>query len=462
MWSARNTLSQALRSRTSAAATQEALVDWLHREKQVRIASGQGWLLDLHPRSAQNLGHPGSREVACILDQMNVDPAYWQVFEEVAALFGVRPRNREESHAPEEHQVNRTSAPLEQASRPQGDLVHKSRKASKSMETEQKVVLHEATAPRQDKRHSSVAKLLQAATAAVDPSAWPNSTSEGLQHTSDELPREAKILDSGERVVGTTTSATSANANTLRDLRGPAKNRESEESTGAATNATSVRTTRDSLSNGSHDSALSTSKSALRRRAERLFIVTKDLANEAEIKHTSLLVDFGRIPSTDPNFMPISQAPIGPRSPDAVSTIGNTYSPDSESGRRVPGDSLYFHDQESFTGDHTAWRIRPDPSPPNPASSESQQHRSRASGHQTRKPTSSTNPASGLTSIIPMFNRDCSLSASVTAGELEINLLRMVEAERQKCAMLGIPWGHQQVDTLSWVIRNVQSLVSIT
>lgn len=86
-------------------------------------------------------------------------------------------------------------------------------------------------------------------------------------------------------------------------------------------------------------------------------------------------------------------------------------------------------------------------------------NRSETSSQQPRIAFSSTIPPSALSFIIPMFNPDCSVRSSITPGQLEITLLRMVEAERQKGVSSGTPW-QQQICLLSWLIANVQNLVS--
>jgi hypothetical protein len=67
---------------------------------------------------------------------------------------------------------------------------------------------------------------------------------------------------------------------------------------------------------------------------------------------------------------------------------------------------------------------------------------------------------SALSFVLPMFNQDCSVRYSVTPGQLEINLLKMIECERQKCTSSGILWGEEQSSSLSWMIENIRNLVS--
>ncbi|KAJ9104651.1 hypothetical protein QFC21_002149 [Naganishia friedmannii] len=65
---------------------------------------------------------------------------------------------------------------------------------------------------------------------------------------------------------------------------------------------------------------------------------------------------------------------------------------------------------------------------------------------------------SALSFVLPMFNQDCSVRYSVTPGQLEINLLKMIEFERQKCISSGISWGEEQSASLSWMMENIRNL----
>lgn len=354
-----------------------------------------------------------------------------------------------------------------------------SRKAFEPIETSQNVG-HGTTLPSQDVRRSSIARSRHSEAAVLDPSVF----SESIQEHSRYAPlsafglegaaRKAKIFMAQGSNLDTTASARAPDAVKLRSPPAREGLRQSEESTGA-TDMTSVRATQDSLSNGSHDSVLSTSKSVLRKRTERLAIITKDLANGAEAKHPSLSVDLSRITAASTVVMPVSQtyAFPGPHLPHASGVRGYISQLETQlsrlSGPDVPGDSP-GDSQTSSTGHytasprpterHSASQRHPGPSPLSSTYFETHSQRSRPSSQRPRVPVRNISSRSGLSFIIPMFNQDCSLNPSVTAGQMEINLLRMIEAERQKCAMLGTPWDHQQIYALSWVIRSVQSMVS--
>jgi hypothetical protein len=481
IFNASNILSQALRRSSSAAAAREVLIDWLYRERQTCIAAGQGWFL--RPSSegtpdTQTQENCGTREATWVLDDLDIGQEHRQILEEVRSLFGLQTRASAVYHESKQHGLGSTTALSgSQASHPQENL---RRKAFEPIETGQNVG-HATTLPSQDIRRSSLARLRQAEAAVLDPSVSFESSQEHSRcaplsaYKLEGAARKAKIFKAQGPILDTTASAMAPDAVTLRSPPAREGLRQSEESTGA-TDMTSVRATQDSLSNGSHDSVLSTSKSVLRKRTERLAIITKDLANGAEVKHPSLSVDLSRIAPVNTVVMPVSQtyAFPGPHLPHASGVRGYISQLDTQlsrlSGPDVPGNSP-GDSQTSSTGHytasprsterHSALQRHPGPSPLSSASYfETHSQRSTPSIQQPRVPASSTSTRSGLSFIVPMFNPDCSLNPSVTAGQMEINLLRMIEAERQKCAMLGIPWEHQQIYALSWVIRNVQSMVS--
>lgn len=76
-------------------------------------------------------------------------------------------------------------------------------------------------------------------------------------------------------------------------------------------------------------------------------------------------------------------------------------------------------------------------------------------------PSTDNSNLTALSFVIPMFNYDLTVRAGMTSGRMEIDLLLMIEAERRKCIATGVVWNHRQIDRLSWLILEVQSLVSV-
>lgn len=363
-----------------------------------------------------------------------------------------------------------------------GTTMNRSRKAFKATKTNQDFIQDENAATTRDPKPSRSAKLSPTDIGGLDTEACSQSTHHDSRYTAlsllkrKEAPREARSIQPDDRIPETAGPAMALNVGIICEDGALEGTRQSEESTGAVTNATSVLATRDSLSNGSHDSALSTSKSLLGKRAERLAVVTTDLAG-GKLNHTRLPVDGSSLtsaislsslvpglPGRSDSPIPLANAFLVPHLPDASGRKGygvQIGGPCSTGEGSTLLDNSPALDSLASSAEHqSSHRIRSTLSRLNSSYFESPQDRF-SSRHQLGNPISSTTSPSGLSFILTMFNQDCSVESSVTAGQLEINLLRMIEAERQKCVASGVPWGHRQVCALTWVIENVQCLVSL-
>ncbi|KAJ9094551.1 hypothetical protein QFC20_006866 [Naganishia adeliensis] len=478
-----NLLSEALRSCPSTAAARELLIDWIFSERQKRINSGQGWHLCLSPGVAEISGTYEKREVARILEQMGAGLEHRRIIEEVRALFNLQAESQAELQGlgPKRHGIGSPTTPVVSQAQDcysTGTTMNRSRKAFKATKTNQNSVQDENPASTRDPKPSRSAKLSSTDIVGLDTSACSESTHHDSRYMAlsllkrKEAPREARSIQPDDRIPETAGPAMALNVGIICEDGALEGTRQSEESTGAVTNATSVLATRDSLSNGSHDSALSTSKSLLGKRAERLAVVTTDLAG-GKLNHTRLPVDGTSLTSAISLSSPVPGLPrrnvspitlanafLVPHLPDASGRKGygvQIGGPSSNrEGSTLLDDSPALDSQASSAEHQSSHRIRSTLSRLNSSYFESPQDRF-SSRHQLGNPISSTTSPSGLSFILPMFNQDCSVESSVTAGQLEINLLRMIEAERQKCVASG-PWGHRQVFALTWVIENVQCL----
>jgi hypothetical protein len=473
-------LSEALRSCPSTAAARELLIDWTSRERQRHILNGEGWYLCLSPSKAETEQICGSRQVTWILDILEVTQEIRRIIEEVKTLFGLRAGSQTELQGlgRKRHGINSSTKPIvAQDGYPKDSTLGIGREAFKAMKINQNIVQHaNIAAIMQGPKQSRPVQFSQTDTVGLNTPAHSDSTHHSPQCTSllslksNEKPSEAPSIEPESAIPDIAGPAVASDIDFVCEEGAQVRLRQSEESTGAATNATSVLATRDSLSNGSHDSAFTTSKSLLGKRAERLAIVTKDLA-ERKLNSIGLPVDENHCTSAIslsslPNNFPEAPANafLVPRLPEGLGRqeyevrIGGISS--NKHGFTPLNNSPVIESQASSPERHPSRTIRSTLSRMDSSYFDSHQDRSRRSSHRLGNTTSGTTPPSGLSFIIPMFNQDCAVNSSVTAGQLEINLLRMIEAERQKCVASGVLWSHRQVCALTWVIENVQSLVS--
>lgn len=471
-------LSEALRSCPSTAAARESLIDWTFRERQRHILNGEGWYLCLSPSRAGTEQICGTRQVTWILDILEVTQEIRRIIEEVKTLFGLRAGSQGEPQGlgGKRHGINSLTKPIvAQDGSPRDNLLGIGHEAFKAMNTNQNLVEHtNVAAIMQGPKQSRPAQFSQTDTVGLYTPAHSDSTHNNPQCTSllsfkrNEIPGEALSIELHNPIQETVGPGVTSDIDFVCEEG--AQVRQSEESTGAATNATSVLATRDSLSNGSHDSALTTSKSLFKKRAERLAIVTKDLTERklnlmglpVDGNHRTSAISLSSAPSDLPETL--ANAFLVPRLPEGLGRqeyevrIGGISS--NKHGFTPLNNSPAIESQASSPEHHPSRTLRSTLSRMDSSYFDSHQDRSKRSSHRLGNTTSGTTPTSGLSFILPMFNQDCSVNSSVTAGQLEINLLRMIEAERQKCVASGVPWSHRQVCALTWVIENVQSLVS--
>lgn len=250
--------------------------------------------------------------------------------------------------------------------------------------------------------------------------------------------------------------------------------RVSEESTGAATEATSIFATRGSQSTDSQDSLLPGLKPLLGKRAGCLPVVREENQSKVESKRLSLHAHGSRLANRLASAFSMSSPALLSLS---LSSLPATPidGPQPEFPGAVAGEAVDVglvgkgarDGQDDARGDYKNHdSSSPVTRQPNggicsgPADLDSAYYDSLGSSFtQSMRPTTViARPA--LSYIVPMFNQDSTIRPGMSPGQVEINLLRMIEAERQKCIVNGTVWNHRQIDGLTWLITDVQNLVS--
>lgn len=250
----------------------------------------------------------------------------------------------------------------------------------------------------------------------------------------------------------------------------------SEESVGTGTEATSVLATRGSQSTDSQDSLRLGLKPYFEKQVGGLPVVKEENHIKAETKRLSLHSHGSRLThrlalafsASSPALSLRNQKSITGTSKEGTS---NVRSPDVSENLAPPAKmdnerSEHFTDlEEPIRYQGVRNRLS---SPRIEASSlsalaqlDSASFVSRAPNPRQENRSTDNSGHTALSSIIRMFNHDLTIRAGITSGQMERNLLRMIEAERQRCIATGIVWNHRQIDRLSWLILEVQSLVSV-
>lgn len=248
----------------------------------------------------------------------------------------------------------------------------------------------------------------------------------------------------------------------------------SEESTGAVTEAASVLATRGSRSTDSQDSFVPGLKPFLGKRAECLPVVREESQPKVETKRLSLHAHGTRLTNRLVYAFSASSPVLLLRNHHNLPATSNGDSPSANApdfsdgaGHVSPISKEISEGQDNSTFFGNPQPIRdPQPSLLQPIGASALTQLDSAyfdsSGNNSRqdsRPTI-TNALPALSFIIPMFNHDCTIRTGTTPGQMEINLLRMIEAERQRCIVTGTVWNRRQIDGISWLISDIQNLVS--
>jgi hypothetical protein len=480
-----NILSRELADILTASATttntQERLIAFFRRERYICIQSGQGWHLPLDPSSrARACGVNIMAQALGIVASASEAQVEQKALKVVRSLFGI-PSLKEAVIVP---QNNPRRATLFSPQRHPHQPVRGSGPSTIAAQNGQSPV-------RRLSRECGLPAVVTERMSAIPPNSVKESSPEGLRliilekSPLEELtnalvpspPAEAGPIHKTESSEDTSIKVcdTASQSHTPIIHNGPRETpavavRVSEESTGAATEATSIFATRGSQSTDSQDSLLPGLKPFFGKRAGCLPVVKEENQSKNETKRLSLHAHGNRLANRLASAFSISSpallshnhnslpaTPIdGPRVEYPTGILEETAG--DISVRKGGGDGMGRSAQTN--ADQSSSILLPSGGRPGQADLDSAYFDSlgNSSMQNSRRQTIIARPA--LSFVIPMLNQDSTIRAGMTPGQVEINLLRMIEAERQKCIVNGTVWNHRQIDGLTWLITDVQNLVS--